>query len=71
MTATYEPTSQHYRHRREPSDRHAAAKRHLFNKLLGQLKCIGVFTSETPPRGLPRVEKVRPIRLAPYLLVVR
>jgi hypothetical protein len=28
---------QHYRRRREHGDRHGAATRHLFNKLLGQL----------------------------------
>jgi len=32
-----EPARQHYQHRREHGDRHAAAKSHLFNKLLGQL----------------------------------
>jgi transposase len=32
-----EPARQHYRQRREHGDRHAAANRHLFNKLLGQL----------------------------------
>jgi hypothetical protein len=32
-----EPARQHYRQRRENGDRHAAANRHLFNKLLGQL----------------------------------
>ena len=36
-TATYEPARQHYRQRREHGDRHAAANRNLFNKLLGQL----------------------------------
>jgi hypothetical protein len=36
-TATYEPARQHYSHRREHGDRHAAANRNLFNKLLGQL----------------------------------
>src|SRR6476660_5684881 len=35
--STYEPARQHYRRRRENGDRHAAATRHLFNKLLGQL----------------------------------
>jgi transposase len=34
-----EPARQHYRQRREHGDRHAAANRHLFNKLLGQLYC--------------------------------
>ncbi len=35
--ANYEPAREHYRQRREHGDRHAAATRHLFNKLLGQL----------------------------------
>jgi transposase len=35
--SNYEPARQHYRRRREHGDRHAAATRHLFNKLLGQL----------------------------------
>jgi len=34
--STYEPARRHYRLRRESGDRHAAATRHLFNKLLGQ-----------------------------------
>jgi hypothetical protein len=36
-SSNYEPARQHYRRRRENGDRHAAATRHLFNKLLGQL----------------------------------
>jgi hypothetical protein len=36
-SATFEPARQHYRQRREHGDRRAAANRHLFNKLLGQL----------------------------------
>jgi hypothetical protein len=32
-----EPARARYRHRREHGDRHAAATRHLFNKLIGQL----------------------------------
>jgi transposase len=32
-----EPARRHYRQRRDSGDRHAAATRHLFNKLLGQL----------------------------------
>jgi transposase len=36
-TSVYEPARRHYRQRREHDDRHAAANRHLFNKLLGQL----------------------------------
>jgi transposase len=36
-TANCEPARQHYRHRRQRGDRHGAATRHLFNKLLGQL----------------------------------
>lgn len=35
--STYEPARRHYRRRREHGDRHAAATRHLFNRLLGQL----------------------------------
>jgi transposase len=31
------PAGEHYRRRREHGDRHAAAQRHLFNKLIGQL----------------------------------
>jgi transposase len=31
------PAGEHYRQRREHGDRHAAAQRHLFNKLIGQL----------------------------------
>jgi transposase len=31
-----EPARDHYRRRRDHGDRHAAATRHLFNKLLGQ-----------------------------------
>lgn len=31
------PAGEHYRRRREHGDRHAAARRHLFNKLIGQL----------------------------------
>jgi transposase len=36
-SANYSPARDHYRHRREVGDRHGAATRHLFNKLLGQL----------------------------------
>ena len=32
-----EPARYHYRRRREQGDRHAAAQRHLFNRLIGQL----------------------------------
>ncbi len=32
-----EPAREHYRRRREHGDRHAAAQRHLFNRLIGQL----------------------------------
>jgi len=39
--STYEPARRHYRQRREHGDRHAAATRHLFNKLLGRLfQCL-------------------------------
>lgn len=32
-----QPAGEHYRRRREHGDRHAAAQRHLFNRLIGQL----------------------------------
>jgi hypothetical protein len=32
-----EHAHRHYRHRRDPGDRHPAALRHLFNRMLGQL----------------------------------
>jgi hypothetical protein len=32
-----EPAREHYRRRRDHGDRHSAASRHLFNKLIGQL----------------------------------
>lgn len=35
--STHEPARLHYRQRRAHGDRHSAANRHLFNKLLGQL----------------------------------
>ncbi|PBA23528.1 IS110 family transposase [Mycobacterium avium] len=35
--AHHQPAQQHYRRRREHGDRHSAATRHLFNKLIGQL----------------------------------
>jgi hypothetical protein len=34
--ANCEPAREHYRRRREHGDRHGAATRHLFNKLIGQ-----------------------------------
>ena len=41
--STYDPARRHYRQRRAHGDRHAAANRHLFNKLLGQLyHCLQV-----------------------------
>ena len=35
--SNYDHAREHYRQRREHGDRHAAATRHLFNTLLGQL----------------------------------
>jgi hypothetical protein len=37
--ANCEPAREHYRRRREHGDRHGAATRHLFNKLIGQIYC--------------------------------
>jgi transposase len=39
--ANCEPAREHYRRRREHGDRHGAATRHLFNKLIGQLYSQG------------------------------
>jgi transposase len=35
--STHDLARRHYRHRRDHGDRHSAANRHLFNKLIGQL----------------------------------
>jgi ferric-dicitrate binding protein FerR (iron transport regulator) len=50
--ATNSPAArQHYRRRRQHGDRHGAATRHLFNKLLGQLyHCCNANRGSTKPR---------------------
>jgi transposase len=54
--STYEPARQHYRRRREHGDRHAAANRHLFNKLLGQLHhCLQHHQTFDETRAFPRM----------------
>jgi transposase len=53
--ANCEPARQHYRHRREHGDRHAAATRHLFNKLLGQLHhCLQHRQTFTEAKAFPK-----------------
>jgi transposase len=53
-SATFEPARQHYRQRRERGDRHAAATRNLFNKLLGQLyHCLQHHQSFDEAKAFP------------------
>jgi transposase len=50
-----QPASEHYRRRREHGDRHAAATRHLFNKLIGQLYyCLQHDQTFEEGRAFPR-----------------
>lgn len=50
-----EPARLHYRQRREHGDRHAAANRHLFNKLLGQLyHCLQHGSAFDEAKAFPR-----------------
>jgi hypothetical protein len=52
--STCAPARQHYRQRREHGDRHAAANRHLFNKLLGQLyQCLHSRTVFDDTKAFP------------------
>jgi hypothetical protein len=54
--SNYEPARQHYRRRREHGDRHAAATRHLFNKLLGQLyHCLQNRQSFKEDKAFPQL----------------
>jgi hypothetical protein len=54
--STYEPARQHYRRRREHGDRHAAASRHLFNKLLGQLyQCLQTRQAFDAAKAFPEL----------------
>jgi hypothetical protein len=51
-----EPARRHYRQRREHGDRHAAANRHLFNKLLGQLHhCLQQQQTFEEAKAFPRL----------------
>jgi transposase len=53
-TSACEPAQRHYRERREGGDRHAAATRHLFNKLLGQLyHCLQAQQKFDETRAFP------------------
>lgn len=50
-----EPARLHYRRRREHGDRHGAANRHLFNKLLGQLyQCLQHGHAFDEAKAFPR-----------------
>ena len=48
------PTQDHYTQRRAHGDRHAAALRHLFNRLLGQLHhCLHTRQTYNPTKAFP------------------
>jgi hypothetical protein len=54
--STHEPARRHYRQRREHGDRHSAANRHLFNKVLGQLYyCLQHQQTYDETRAFPRM----------------
>jgi transposase len=49
-----EAAKNHYRHRRDRGDRHAAALRHLFNRMLGQLfHCLQTGQPYDPTKAFP------------------
>ena len=50
------PTREHYLRRRERGDRHPAALRHLFNRMLGQLHhCLQTSQTYDPIKAFPHV----------------
>jgi transposase len=52
--STHDLARRHYRRRRDHGDRHSAANRHLFNKLLGQLyHCLRVGQSFDQAKAFP------------------
>jgi transposase len=52
--STHDLARRHYRQRRDHGDRHSAANRHLFNKLLGQLyHCLQVGQSFDQAKAFP------------------
>jgi len=56
-----QPAGQHYRRRREQGDRHAAATRHLFNRLLGQLYyCLQHWQAFDESKAFPRLSMLPP-----------
>lgn len=51
------PTREHYLHRRQHSDGHPAALRHLFNRMLGQLhNCLHTRQRYDPIKAFPHAE---------------
>ncbi|GAB2571046.1 IS110 family RNA-guided transposase [Nocardia heshunensis] len=60
-----EHARQHYRNRRDHGDRHAAALRHLFNKMLGQLHhCLQSGQSFDPIKAFGLLPDTPPTRAA-------
>jgi len=62
VAATHaEPAKQHYQRRREQGDRHAAALRHLFNRMLGQLHhCLQTGQTYDPIKAFGPVGEEHP-----------
>lgn len=53
--STSEQARRHYRQRRDHGDRHSAANRHLFNKLLGQLHhCLQTHQQFDAAKAFPQ-----------------
>ena len=53
------PTRDHCRRRRDHGDKHAAALRHLFNRMLGQLHhCLHTDHTYNPAKAFP--ERLEP-----------
>ncbi|GIH02852.1 mini-circle putative transposase for IS117 [Rhizocola hellebori] len=60
---TYPPARLHYRQRREHGDTHAAALRHLFSKMLGQLHhCLQHRETYVPDKAWPPARSPPPQR---------
>lgn len=60
-----QPAKAHYRRRRDQGDRHSAALRHLFNKMLGQLYyCLQTNQTYVESRAFPNVDRTALIPVA-------
>jgi transposase len=60
------PTREHYLRRRERGDRHSAALRHLFNRMLGQLHhCLQTGQPYDPAKAFPHAAAAAAEHVAP------